>query len=96
VDHLGLFDEAVKAAAVRAKIKGDYAVERIEPRLSWAESLALQIKVWFAKNFFGDIVGHSPLAEVSRQLGPVQRELERWSRMSSRDNRYAYCFCDVR
>ncbi len=96
VDHLGLFDEAVKAAAVRAKIKGDYAVERIEPRLSWAESLALQIKVWFAKNFFGDIVGHSPLAEVSRQLEPVQRELERWSRMSSRDNRYAYCFCDVR
>jgi protease-4 len=96
VDHLGLFDEAVKAAAVRAKIKGDYAVERIEPRLSWAESLALQIKVWFARNFFGDIVGHSPLAEVSRQLGPVQRELERWSRVSSRDNRYAYCFCDVR
>ena len=96
VDHLGLFGEAVKAAAVRAKIKGDYEVERIEPHLSWAESLALQIKVWFAKNFFGEIVGRSPLAEVSRQLEPVQRELERWSRMTSRDNRYVYCFCDVR
>ena len=96
VDHLGLFGEAVKAAAVRAKIKGDYEVERIEPHLSWAESLALQIKVWFAKNFFGEIVGRSPLAQVSRQLEPVQRELERWSRMSSRDNRYVYCFCDIR
>jgi len=26
----------------------------------------------------------------------VQRELERWTRMNSRDNRYVYCFCDVR
>src|SRR5690349_21177200 len=46
VDHLGLFDGAVKAAATRAKLK-DYDVERIEPELTWAESLALQIKVWF-------------------------------------------------
>jgi hypothetical protein len=26
----------------------------------------------------------------------MQRELDRWTRMSSRDNRYVYCFCDVR
>jgi len=53
VDHLGLFDQAVKAAVTRAGIKDDYDVKRIEPKLSWAESLALQIKVWFAKNFLG-------------------------------------------
>jgi len=96
VDHLGLFDGAVKAAATRAKLKGDYDVERIEPELSWAESLALQIKVWFAKNFVGDLASRSPLLRMTRSLEPVQRELERWSRMSSRDNRYVYCFCDVR
>ena len=96
VDHLGLFDEAVKAAAARAKMKGDYDVERIEPELSWAQSLALQIKVWFAKNFVGDVVSHNPLLRVSQSLEPVQRELERWTRMNARDNRYAYCFCDVR
>jgi protease-4 len=96
VDHLGLFDEAVKAAAARANLKGDYDVERIEPELSWAESLALQIKVWFARNFVGDIVGRDPLAKVARSLEPVQRELDRWSRMNARDYRYAYCFCEVR
>ena len=96
VDQLGLFNEAVKAAARRAEIEGDYEIERIEPKLTWAESLALQIKVWLAKNFLADLVARNPLAQISRSLEPVQRELERWTRMSSRDNRYVYCFCDVR
>jgi protease-4 len=96
VDQLGLFDQAVKSAAKRANLTGDYEVERIEPELSWAESLALQIKVWFAKNFVGDIAARIPALQVARELEPLQRELARWSRMNARDNRYAYCFCDVR
>jgi len=96
VDHLGLFDEAVKAAAKRGAIEGDYEVERIEPPLSWAESLALQIKVWFAVNVVGDVISHGPLAQLSQRVEPLQRELDRWSRMNSRDYRYVYCFCDLR
>jgi protease IV len=96
VDHLGLFDDAVKAAAKRAGIEGDYAVERIEPQLTWAESLALQIKVWFAQNVAGEVVARVPTLQVPRQFEPLQRELQRWTRMSSRDSRYAYCFCDVK
>jgi protease-4 len=96
VDHLGLFDEAVKAAAARGGLKGEYDVERIEPELSWAESLALQIKVWFARNFAADLLPHEPLLRVAKSFEPVQRELDRWSRMNARDHRYAYCFCDVR
>jgi protease IV len=96
VDQLGLFDQAVKSAAKRANLSGDYEVERIEPELSWAESLALQIKVWFAKNFVGDIAARMPALQVAREFQPLQRELARWTRMNARDNRYAYCFCDVR
>ena len=96
VDQLGLFDQAVKSAAKRAELDDDYEVERIEPELSWAESLALQIRVWFATNFLGDIAARLPTLQVARQLEPLQRELARWSRMNARDNRYAYCFCDVR
>ncbi len=95
VDKLGLFDEAVKSAAARAGIE-DYDVERVEPQLTLAERLAMRVRVWFAANFLGDVARQNPLAGFSRQLEPVQREIERWSRMSSRDNRYAYCFCDVR
>ncbi|HEV7608289.1 MAG TPA: signal peptide peptidase SppA [Steroidobacteraceae bacterium] len=96
VDQLGLFDQAVKSAAKRAGLTGDYDVERIEPELTWAESLALKIRVWFAKNFIGDIAARMPALQVARQLEPLQRELNRWARMNARDNRYAYCFCDVR
>jgi protease-4 len=95
VDKLGLFEAAVKSAAARAGIKA-YEIERIEPELTFAERLALQVRVWFARTVFGDVVKHNPLARVSRELEPVKRELERWSRMTTRDNRYAYCFCDVR
>jgi protease-4 len=96
VDQLGLFDDAVKSAAKRAKLEGDYDVERIEPELTWAESLALQIKVWFARNFVGEVVAHVPALKVARDLEPLQRELTRWTRMNARDHRYVYCFCDVR
>jgi protease-4 len=95
VDKLGLFDDAVKAAAARAKLT-KYDVERIEPELTFAEQLALQIHVWFAKTFYADVARRVPLAHVSRALGPVQREIERWQRLDSRDHRFAYCFCDVR
>ena len=96
VDHLGLFGEAVKAAARRGEIKGEYDVERIEPHLSWAETLALQIKVWFARNVVGEVAARVPSMQVPEQFAPLQRELARWTRMNARDNRYAYCFCDVR
>jgi len=96
VDQLGLFDQAVKSAAKRADLTGDYDVERIEPELSWAESLALKVRVWFAQNFIGDIAARMPALQVARELEPLQRELNRWSRMNARDHRYAYCFCDVR
>jgi len=95
VDKLGLFDDAVKSAAAHAKLK-DYDLERIEPELSFAEQLALQIRVWFAKTFYADVVQNTPFAQVSRELEPVQREVDRWSRMNARDHRYAYCFCEVR
>jgi protease-4 len=94
VDHLGLFDEATKAAAKRAKLE-EYDVERIEPQLSLAERIALQIRVWFAKNVVGDVVSQAPFARISRELEPVQHEIERWSRMNARDHRYAYCFCSI-
>jgi protease-4 len=96
VDQLGLFDQAVKSAAKRAELEDDYEVERIEPRLSWAEELALSIKVWFAKNVAGEVVARVPAMQVARDLEPIQRELTRWTRMNARDHRYAYCFCDIR
>jgi protease-4 len=95
VDQLGLFDQAVKSAAKRAGLGDDYDVERIEPALTWAEELALSIKVWLAEDV-GEVAAKVPAMQVSRQLEPLARELERWTRMNARDHRYTYCFCDIK
>ena len=95
VDQLGLFDQAVNSAASHAELGKDFEIERIEPRLSWAEQLALQVRVKFAGEV-GAVAARLPAAQVARDLEPVTRELKRWTRMNARDHRYAYCFCDVR
>jgi len=94
VDQLGSFNDAVKSAAKRAKLADDYQVEFVQPELSWAEQLAMQVQVWGVKTFLGRM-SQSPLVQVRAQLLPLEREMTRWSRLSSRDNRYAYCFCGV-
>ncbi len=95
VDQLGLFDQAVKSAATRAELGDDFEVERIEPRLSWAEQLALELRVGFAGEVSA-VAAKLPAAQVARDFEPIARELQRWTRMNARDHRYAYCFCDVR
>jgi protease-4 len=95
VDQLGLFDQAVNSAAAHAELGKDFEIERIEPRLSWAEQLALQVRVKFAGEV-GAVAARLPAAQVARDFEPITRELKRWTRMNARDHRYAYCFCDVR
>jgi protease IV len=96
VDQLGLFDQAVQSAAKRASLGDKYEVERIEPALTWTEKLALSIKVKFAEDVAAPVVSSLPAMQVPRQLEPIARELQRWTRMNARDSRYVYCFCDVR
>jgi len=43
VDRLGSFNEATQAAARRAKVT-DYALEFIEPELTWAQALLMQLR----------------------------------------------------
>lgn len=92
VDNLGLFDDAVKAAAKRAKIT-DYKVEFIEPELSWAQELALQVKAWGIRTFLSADRDTQSFVRVAQQLDPLRRELERLSRFTAPNRLYAYCFC---
>ena len=95
VDQLGSFDDAVKAAAKRATLADDYEVVFIQPDLSWAEQLAMQVQAWGVKTFLGGSNRNATVAAVRQHLQPAEREIARWARLSSRDNRYAYCFCSV-
>jgi protease-4 len=98
VDHLGSFDDAVKAAAARAHLT-EYKLQFLEPELSWAQSLALQIKVRavrvLASTGLADLTGLAPLGGFAPlvQSTPMARELLRLSHFNRADRLYAYCFC---
>ncbi len=95
VDQLGSFEDAVKAAARRAKLS-NYDVEFIEPEMSWAQELVLNTRTRVARALFGAFAADRQtraLEQVASQLDPLRREVERLSRFSVRNRVYAYCFC---
>jgi protease-4 len=95
VDQLGLFNDATKAAARRAKVS-DYALEFIEPELTWAQALAMQLRSSVAGLLLRASPGESALAQLAERLDPVTREAQRLARFTVPNHLYAYCFCEVR
>jgi protease-4 len=95
VDQLGSFNDAVKAAARRAKVT-DYAAEFIEPELTWVEQLALQLRSSVARVLWRASPGEAALAQLAQRLDPVTREAQHLARFSTPNHLYAYCFCEVR
>ena len=97
VDHLGSFDQAVQAAAKRAHLS-DYKLQFMEPEMSWAQSLALSIKVRAIK-----VLASTGLADLSgttlggfaqlAQATPLAQEVKRLARFDRPNQLYAYCFC---
>ena len=80
------------AAAKRAKL-ADYKIEFIEPELSWAQELALQVKVWGIRTMLSVDGDRPSLALAAQTFDPLRREVERLSRFSKPNHLYAYCFC---
>ncbi len=96
VDTLGGYDDAVKSAAKLAKLPDGYDVQRLEPDLSWAEQLALQLRVSAAR-LSGRVLGPA-MNSLQASLAPLaglQKEYARLERMTSSARPLAYCFCAV-
>ncbi len=98
VDHLGSFDDAVRAAAGRAHLT-EYRLQFLEQELSWAQSLAMEVKVRavkvLASTGLADLTGLAPLSAFTQlsQTAPLAREIARLSHLSQANRLYAYCFC---
>jgi len=95
VDHLGSFDDALKAAAHRARLS-DYAPQFIEPELTWAQQLALALKTRLARTVFAASPEQRSLAQLRARLDPLEHQVAELSRFSVPNRVYAYCFCEVR
>src|SRR5215470_13685476 len=94
VDQLGSFNDAAKAAARRAKVT-DYALEFIEPELTWAQALLMQLRSSVAALLLRASPGEAALLQFAQRFDPVTREAQRLARFSTPNHLYAYCFCEV-
>ena len=92
VDQLGSFDDAVKAAAKRAKLK-DYEVDFVEPscpgRSSWRSGAGAACE----DALHARRAHEAPDARGASSSIRSQQEVERLSRLSVPNRLYAYCFC---
>jgi protease-4 len=95
VDQLGLFNDAVKSAARRAKLT-DYTTKMIEPKLTWAQSLALNVKAKVAGSLYHESADERALVHLAQKLDPVAHQAQLLERFSQPNRLYAYCFCEVR
>jgi protease-4 len=95
VDELGSFNDAVKSAAQRAKLS-DYSTKFIEPKLTWAETLAMNLKSGFIRNFVHLSVQDQAMLRLAERLDPVTQQAAALARFSEPNRLYAYCFCEVR
>ena len=98
VDNLGSLDQAIAAAAKRAKLtEGKYELDYREPKKSFAQELLANFKVWGAGVMIrASGVDPATLAfaqGVRRDFGPVEREVARFNRLAVADRLYAHCFC---
>jgi protease-4 len=96
VDSLGGLDDAVHAAAKRAKLGDDYLLDRVEPEMGFLAHLAQQWRVR-AAGFVGQASAGVLPARPAWQLAlsPLRDEAERFLRIRAADHAYAYCFCTV-
>ncbi len=94
VDTIGGYEDAVKAAAELAGLKPDYGVRRIEPRLTWAEQLAMQLRIQGAR-LSGAVLGPA-VREVEVQAAPLallQEQFDRIEALMSDGRPLAHCLC---
>ena len=98
IDRVGGYDDAIKAAASRAHLAKGYRVRRIEPELSLAQQLLLQMRAAEGALARAVIGRADPLAAavvVAGKVDPLARELTRWQRLATASRPVAYCFCRV-
>ncbi|MGH8253310.1 MAG: signal peptide peptidase SppA, partial [Steroidobacteraceae bacterium] len=110
IDRIGGYDDAVHAAARRAKLAKDYEVRVIQPELSFTEQLLLSAHGAWAQvlrglGFSGAGLGAAGATgnpgtdlrtQLAPQLMPLAREVARWQRFAAApQHTLAYCFCEV-
>jgi protease-4 len=95
VDNLGSFNDALQAAARRAKLGDDFKVEYIEPSLGWREALTRQTQSLAGRITRALLPNDLPSIHAQQLLSPIEAELARLARFMHPTQAYYYCLCTV-
>jgi protease-4 len=96
IDRLGGYQDALRSAAQRARLGKDYEVRVIEPDLSVAQQLLLNVRGTFVTLLRASGLARTASVQLPVQLQPLEREVQRWQRFSLLNGNVAYCFCSLR
>jgi protease-4 len=97
VDTLGSYQDALDAAAGLAGLAEGYGVRRIEPRLSWAEQLALQLRIGAAR-IAGKVIGpamQQAKGAPGNLLALLQQKFARMQALLAEGRPQLHCLCSA-
>ena len=103
VESLGSLDDAVNAAAKRAKlVEGEWSLDFLEPEKNFAQQIVSSVRAFAARVLLRGVdLGSSgvdaealaALQAVRREFSPVEREMLRLRAGAVPGRLYAHCFC---
>lgn len=95
IDHIGLLEDAVAAAAELAKLGKDYRRDYLEESLSWRQLLAQEVSTISGKFVRALMPEAAMLQSVQAKLSPLQAEITRLLRFANKHQAYYYCSCSL-
>ncbi len=95
VDKIGSFQDAVEAAAARAKLGKDYRLDYVESKQTWRQIFASEIHMLAARA--AEVVAPEQIAmrRLLAKFSPLEIELQRLARFTDPHRAYYYCVCTV-
>jgi protease IV len=95
IDNVGSLQDAIDAAAKRAKLGKNYKLDYIEPQESWRQAFANEIHVLAGRAARAIAPEQASFATAIARLPPLEAELKRLARFTDERRAYYYCVCTV-
>jgi protease-4 len=95
IDNIGSLQDAIDAAAKRAKLGKNYRLEYIEAQESWRQAFANEIHVLAARAANAIAPEPRSFASAIARIPPLEAELKRLARFTDSRSAYYYCVCSV-
>jgi protease-4 len=95
VDRLGTYEQAIAAAAKRAKLGTEFDVEVIEPPFGWREVFAREAQALATRIARALLPRDRVMTQLHAAISPLDAELKRLAKFTDWRKPAYYCLCTV-